>query len=102
MESNDQLLPFAGHIVFTTVAGQGWLAGPSTLSGCFPKAIAFADGVNERPPIGRADIVAGGRPDTTRHVRTGLANPVRLHHRVPKPSLSDFGVHGTGRKPHLP
>jgi hypothetical protein len=24
----DLLLPFAGHIVFTTVAGQGWLAGP--------------------------------------------------------------------------
>jgi hypothetical protein len=24
----DQLLPVAGHIVFTTVAGQGWLAGP--------------------------------------------------------------------------
>jgi hypothetical protein len=22
------LLPFIGHIVFTTVAGQGWLAGP--------------------------------------------------------------------------
>jgi hypothetical protein len=24
----DLLLPFMGHIVFTTVAGQGWLAGP--------------------------------------------------------------------------
>jgi hypothetical protein len=24
----DLLLPVAGHIVFTTVAGQGWLAGP--------------------------------------------------------------------------
>jgi hypothetical protein len=24
----DLLLPYAGHIVFTTVAGQGWLAGP--------------------------------------------------------------------------
>jgi hypothetical protein len=27
-ESEDLLLPCAGHIVFTTVAGQGWLAGP--------------------------------------------------------------------------
>jgi hypothetical protein len=24
----DLLLSYAGHIVFTTVAGQGWLAGP--------------------------------------------------------------------------
>jgi hypothetical protein len=24
----DLLLPVTGHIVFTTVAGQGWLAGP--------------------------------------------------------------------------
>jgi len=25
---HDLLLPVTGHIVFTTVAGQGWLAGP--------------------------------------------------------------------------
>jgi hypothetical protein len=30
----DLLLPIAGHIVFTTVAGQGWLAGQIALSGC--------------------------------------------------------------------
>jgi hypothetical protein len=30
----DLLLPCAGHIVFTTVAGQGWLAGQIALSGC--------------------------------------------------------------------
>jgi hypothetical protein len=30
----DLLLPVAGHIVFTTVAGQGWLAGQIALSGC--------------------------------------------------------------------
>jgi hypothetical protein len=30
----DLLLPVAGHIVFTTVAGQGWLAGLKALSGC--------------------------------------------------------------------
>ena len=30
----DLLLPVAGHIVFTTVAGQGWLAGHIALSGC--------------------------------------------------------------------
>ena len=30
----DLLLPVTGHIVFTTVAGQGWLAGQIALSGC--------------------------------------------------------------------
>jgi hypothetical protein len=30
----DLLLPVGGHIVFTTVAGQGWLAGQIALSGC--------------------------------------------------------------------
>jgi hypothetical protein len=31
----DLLLPCTGHIVFTTVAGQGWLAGPKpSLDAC--------------------------------------------------------------------
>jgi hypothetical protein len=28
------IVAYAGHIVFTTVAGQGWLAGQIALSGC--------------------------------------------------------------------
>ena len=34
-------MPCAGHIVFTTVAGQGWLAGQIALSGCIAGCTKF-------------------------------------------------------------
>jgi hypothetical protein len=46
----DLLLPVMGHIVFTTVAGQGWLAGPKPALDASCDVAGANRLINERTP----------------------------------------------------
>jgi hypothetical protein len=65
----DLLLPVAGHIVFTTVAGQGWLAGPKPSLDAACHVASASDVIklsaepNPRPE--RTPLLEGSRPVTS-------------------------------------
>jgi hypothetical protein len=73
----DLLLPCTGHIVFTTVAGQGWLAGHIALSGCIwtysrPRSDIQAFECSEKVPIG---LPSPAQLTRDRHDSTGRDRP---------------------------
>jgi hypothetical protein len=56
----DLLLPCTGHIVFATVAGQGWLAGPKPSLDASRDVAGEGSGINPRNLLVHANLVRLG------------------------------------------